>query len=494
MELELITKQAEPAPPPIEHKLRLAKSRKIPPKKVNSRAQLQPTAPLPPQLKMVELTTPQAKRPPDKAHYLSQRDRRVAQETRARRATLERPPKKKAAHKERRMRKVRHHPLLPMRQAKLATTPHGKLPDLRFRPKDHQRVFPRQNKRAREQARLDPSPRRKGRIARKWRPMRAALENFVPEVRPGNQTALNTRANPFAKYIARMHRRIHPLWGWGFLVDLDKKGDANPLNQMKLRVTMEIAVNPNGSLARVIIVRPSGELTFDVAALNTVFTAGPYPRTPKAIRSANKKVYLHWTFHRNHRQCGTFNVDPYILTTPPEGEVDGQNVTLAPRPMHNLRRLNRKTTTRRGWMRLAPRAPQRTGHLAHAAAAKLVSPADPAAKRLLHNFTRAFRRGDSKGMARHSSLPFRARGKVVARSRGELARMFNSLLQENPLRKVTKLWLTSVIGARQRLKRLPHGASHGAQMLVARARLGHTDVVLLLQRRNKRWHIVGLNR
>src|SRR5690606_37726053 len=36
----------------------------------------------------------------------------------------------------------------------------------------------------------------------RWERFRAAIENYDVHVRPGNQTALNTRADPFAAYIA----------------------------------------------------------------------------------------------------------------------------------------------------------------------------------------------------------------------------------------------------------------------------------------------------
>ena len=65
--------------------------------------------------------------------------------------------------------------------------------------------------------------------------MRAALENFIPEVKPGNQTALNTRAAPFAAFIARMHRSIHKLWGFGFLEDWDELPGSSPLNNRSCR-------------------------------------------------------------------------------------------------------------------------------------------------------------------------------------------------------------------------------------------------------------------
>jgi len=45
-----------------------------------------------------------------------------------------------------------------------------------------------------------------------------------------------------------------------------------------------------------------------------VISAGPYEATPEAIRSVDGRIYLRWGFYRNWRQCGSFNVEPYILT------------------------------------------------------------------------------------------------------------------------------------------------------------------------------------
>ena len=85
---------------------------------------------------------------------------------------------------------------------------------------------------------------KKGRWEPKLEAIKSSLENFVPDVRPGNQTALKTRAHPYALYVARMHRRIHELWGFGFLEDLDSKGANHPMNDMELVVVIEIAEAP----------------------------------------------------------------------------------------------------------------------------------------------------------------------------------------------------------------------------------------------------------
>lgn len=162
---------------------------------------------------------------------------------------------------------------------------------------------------------------KKGRYERKLDAVKSALENFAPDIRPGNQTALKTRRDPFAVYVAGMHRRIHERWGFGFLVDLDSKPSSNPLNDMDLVTELELAINPDGTLYKTTVVRTSGRTEFDVAAIDAVLTSAPYNKTPTDIRSVDQRVYLRWGFYRGPRQCGTFNVDMYILTSIPGGIV-----------------------------------------------------------------------------------------------------------------------------------------------------------------------------
>src|SRR5262249_20350875 len=47
------------------------------------------------------------------------------------------------------------------------------------------------------------------RYLKKVAAMRSAIENFVLDVKPGNQEELGTRASPFAAYITAVHRQIH---------------------------------------------------------------------------------------------------------------------------------------------------------------------------------------------------------------------------------------------------------------------------------------------
>jgi TonB family protein len=498
-------------------------------------------------LKMVEVNNPESDRPPDNVRFLSDKNRRVEQETRARHTNLvvdhpkpephsranprkekdpgsreqqvaeveQQPRPKKQAHepKQARRRPAKASPLLAMRRAKerreerkeLAKTgPDGDLPTPQRKQRAqasqarrapqlavdealHDRLYGEEARRQRELARLSPSTPR-GRHDRKWQRIRSALENFIPEVRPGNQTALGTRADPFALYIARMHRNIHRFWGYGFLVDLDNKPDGHPMNDMRLWAMVEAVVLPNGEVEKATIVKQSGILPYDVAALDTVFSASPYPPTPRAIRSADGKVYLHWRFHRDQRQCGTFGVDPYILTTPPKGPIDGNMEEVGrgqPAAPRRVRRLNRPSGhTVRG------RASSRP-HLEGKAATRRARGAG--ARAAAQRFVAAFQAKDAAGMARACSLPFLAQGSKVATSRKQLEQMFGDLVRESRGRTGLGKVMTPM-EARGALGRLPPGAAYGEQMMVGQAVLGGRPTTLILQQRSGRWQVVGLNR
>ncbi len=162
----------------------------------------------------------------------------------------------------------------------------------------------------------------------RWEAFRSAIENHVPFVQAGNQTALNAAASPFADYLAAVHRRIHVEYAEKFIGRLPSYS-TSPYADRSLRVVLEIAIAPDGSVGRIAVVRSSGLLAFDYGAYAAVMRAQPFPRPPRAIRSVDGRVYFHWGFYRNPRLCGTFNARPFILRSVPgrpppvpEGPVD----------------------------------------------------------------------------------------------------------------------------------------------------------------------------
>ncbi|MCA9621553.1 MAG: hypothetical protein KC731_21170, partial [Myxococcales bacterium] len=147
---------------------------------------------------------------------------------------------------------------------------------------------------------------------------RAAIENYDPSVKPGNQTSLNAARVPFASYINMMHNRIHPIFADSFLGSLKNLDGEDKLNNMNLSAHMELVIDgESGAVKRAGIVRGSGVSAFDVAAIASAKSAGPFGQAPEAIVSPDGNVYVHWEFYRDpYYACTSKFARPYIIKAP----------------------------------------------------------------------------------------------------------------------------------------------------------------------------------
>jgi hypothetical protein len=253
---------------------------------------------------------------------------------------------------------------------------------------------------------------RTGRWERKLEAVKSSLENFVPDVRPGNQTALKTRAHPFAVYVARMHRRIHERWGFGFLDELDGKSSSHPLNNMELVTMLELSINPDGTLYKTTVIRTSGRTDFDVAAIASVMDSAPFEKTPTEIRSVDQRVYLRWAFFRGPRQCHPSNVEYYILDSIPGGVVPleaGQAAVAATTASSSA------TPDGAGDKALAPPKPLSNDRNASYAANMWVS---------------GLTSNSVKRLMKVSAVPFSVGGQPAASTTGDLQSLYEGLLGE----------------------------------------------------------------
>lgn len=156
-----------------------------------------------------------------------------------------------------------------------------------------------------------------------WHPMdpsrwRSAIENYVPSVQLGNQTALNTAASAFGTYLSMIHNRIHPIFADSFLGSLDNLPSGHPMNNKDLSTEVEIVLDQeSGNVVRMGVTKFSGITAFDIAALDSVKRAAPFGTPPREIVSPDGKVYLHWEFHRNEYACSTLNARPFLLKAQP---------------------------------------------------------------------------------------------------------------------------------------------------------------------------------
>lgn len=338
------------------------------------------------------------------------------------------------------------------------------------------------------------------------------LENMVPEVRVGNQTALRSRKHPFAQFIATMHRTIHDKWAFGFLEQLDTMGRSHALNNPDLWTRVEIVLKTDGTIDKVRTVRFSGNQQFDNSAREIVYNAGPFPAPPREILSGNGKVYIHWAFHRDERACGTFGAEPFILDNAGQGERPDPNRAVRPAGSETEAMASRRLARQAGPAAPGPAGPEGPaapgahnhehgpgGH-SHGEGEGNEGPApgadapDPAAGKAADSWLRLFSARDAAKLAARASLPFYIGDQVVARTREELQGVMQSMLDEASGGKPGAVEVLTASGLRKRFGSVPSGVQEGLGRNYAVSKIGGEPFILMLERRFGDWRVVGVAR
>lgn len=377
---------------------------------------------------------------------------------------------------------------------------------------------------ARPRAESKHQSKRKGVWEDQRKHYQSPLENMVPEVQPGNQTALRSRKHPFARYIAQMHRKIHDAWAWNFLEQLDARGRNHPLNDYDLWTQVEIVLNGDGSIDKVITIRHSGSSVFDAAAREHVWSAGPYPNPPREILSGNGKVYMHWAFHRDNRACGTFGAQPFILDKNGEGDRPDPNIPVrAGRAEQLERRLGRRPAPKVAEGPAPPPSARRQPSASHehdhehgdghehgapsvsernerptAGGRESTDPqalsADPEAKKAADQWLYFFTHDRADKVVSRSSIPFYSGDRVVARTREDLKTIVSALMDEaaGKTAKAAKIYTASRLA--REFGSVPAGVHAGTERIYGVSRIGSEYFILLLERRFESWRVVGFTR
>jgi TonB family protein len=347
-------------------------------------------------------------------------------------------------------------------------------------------------------------------MQQKFAALHSSIENFTPAVKPGNQEELGTRASPFAAYITAMHRQIHKIFTLGFLAEIELRRDSM-YNDETLWTQLEIVLKADGSVDAVHIVRTSGMLPFDTAALDAVFSAAPFPPPPEVIKSVNGKVYLDWQFHRNELACGTYNVDPHILTSVDERiehdtSVTGEAGLAAAKAAQKARKSGAATggaafdpsAAQASAAQEEPATPSGGGASANAEPAKPSGPPPPEvtaeARQTVDGWFKAYVRGDNAWLAGWSAVPFMAAGEVVARDAAALHAMYKQLLAEAPgSRVINSVTVMTAADIQKKMGMMPPGGEADA-MLFAIGKAGNDSFILLLKKSSQGWRVAGIDR
>jgi TonB family protein len=306
------------------------------------------------------------------------------------------------------------------------------------------------------------------------------------------------------------------------LEEWDDKSSTNPFNNPNLLTTLEIRLNPDGTVDKVTVVKTSGYMPYDAAAIDVAFSAGPYPDPPREIRSKNGKIYLHWRFYRDARQCATSGVDPFILDNPPPDGDTVAAVSASERPAVPSPRSAAASAAASQGLNLGegPRHLERNpgagegggnvhvGAVATEEAPPAAEPAppqptnfppradNPEARLLAQTWFAAFGRGDVSAMLAPAVVPFRSSNGNAASKRGELQSMLRGLVDEGTAdsRAVSAVQLVTAAGLRGLIGRLSPGLDDGTGGLYAVARAGNDTLILILTHKPEGWKVAGLAR
>ena len=142
---------------------------------------------------------------------------------------------------------------------------------------------------------LPPSPQRKPTAISS--PSKSQTDDYLPNVKSGLETSLNTREFKFYSYFERIKDRLRMYWEPQLkqkVRQLYAKGADLP--NLDLMTRLEIVLNKNGELSKIKISRNSGVEEIDEAATKAFELAAPFPNPPSGMVENNGEVHLTWSF------------------------------------------------------------------------------------------------------------------------------------------------------------------------------------------------------
>jgi len=137
----------------------------------------------------------------------------------------------------------------------------------------------------------------------------------------GTEPAITT-PGPQGDYLRRVHERLHGRWTENFVrVVAATYPPTHALNNPSRETTIALTIRWDGTIAEVVLKKPSGTPEFDRAAIDVARKSAPFPLPPQDVVSDDSYTHVEWTFARDHRACGAGAVlaradDPLEVSLP----------------------------------------------------------------------------------------------------------------------------------------------------------------------------------
>jgi protein TonB len=133
---------------------------------------------------------------------------------------------------------------------------------------------------------------------RRWATASQAPQDFVPGVKEGDRTALNTKEYVFFGYFQRIRARLDHAWVPILRAKLTRfyRAGRQLASEMDYRTRVLVYLNSKGEIIRVQMVSESGATDLDDSAISAFNEAGPFPNPPKGIIDRNGEIQIPWEF------------------------------------------------------------------------------------------------------------------------------------------------------------------------------------------------------
>jgi protein TonB len=125
----------------------------------------------------------------------------------------------------------------------------------------------------------------------------AMSDDYLPDVKSGLETSLNTQEFKYYSYFERIKDRLRMFWEPELkerIQRLYNRGVELPNSDVITK--LEIILNKNGEISKISIVRNSGYIDLDEAAIKAFERASPFPNPPSGMVEKDGTVHLTWSF------------------------------------------------------------------------------------------------------------------------------------------------------------------------------------------------------
>ncbi len=145
----------------------------------------------------------------------------------------------------------------------------------------------------------------------------APANDHVDDVAEGEETLLNSKEFKYATFFNRVKRGVSQYWSPRVGEEYMRRDPYGNIYGVKDRKTLlEIALDPEGKLVDVDVVRSSGVKFFDDVAVQSFRDASPFPNPPKGLVEGDGKIHFQFGFYfmigtRPTIRAFRFNRSPY---------------------------------------------------------------------------------------------------------------------------------------------------------------------------------------